>query len=123
MKKVLWGLLALIVVVKADLIHGVYVVANICVDNYYYTKETDNWGNDTYYLYFHSIKDDQWYKTSSTNLPEPFKGYVYDTNTSKCYPDLKGGLYVNQYNFLMALAGLLGGFVLLLVILKITKRV
>ena len=93
---------------SADIIKNVSMLdkKNKCIYNDYY--------NSGGKFYYHYVSNDKTYSTSSKNYTNTIvTGYEYDTESNKCYPApwLILGMNVTDFNFLMALIGVLFGFV------------
>jgi hypothetical protein len=74
-----------------------------CIDEYYTKKGT---------FYYHRIKNDRWYNTTSKSYTRYIVGgYTYDTTTEQCNPDpyIFLGMQSQDYYFLLALSGVLFG--------------
>ena len=108
--KIVGAIALMITFARADIVSDVYVFHNRCVDDYYYEGR---------YMHFHDIANDRWY--SSRSYDEPLRGYIYDTDTQQCKKFMRFGLFANEYNFLMALSGVLSGFAFLIVLLFLFK--
>ena len=82
----------------------------ICIEDYYYLDNR---------IYFQKSTNMSWGSTSEDHTSDHIKdGYIFDSATGKCTPNDARilGLEQTQYNFLMALSGLLFSFIVVLVI-------
>ena len=76
---------------------------NMCIEDYYVQNER---------LYVLPSSTMIWESTRDTNiLKSVIHSYKYNSSTNKCEPDLslKMGLQIEQFNFLLALTGLVFG--------------
>ena len=92
-----------------------------CAQDYYYSYDSNTAKYKLYYL--NSITQN--WNSTTTNVGFISNGYIYDSNTSTCYPaplPQKLGIQYHEYKFLMALMGLLIGFGWFMGLLHIFSR-
>jgi len=113
MKKIIFLLLLLSSFISADIIHNVsYLDAkNRCINNNYYTI------NQRFY-YQYSKDTSTFHSSTSKNYSNTIiNGYVYDTDSEKCYPDAWRvlGMSIEDFHFLNALIGLFFGLIFMII--------
>jgi len=77
----------------------------VCIDDFYQKSSR---------IYFLKSSNGKWSSTTENNtIKDIHPGFKYDSNTSKCLPDkwLIFGMSVTDYYFILALIGVLVGFV------------
>jgi hypothetical protein len=103
--------------------HKVYLLGNLerCAYSYYYDKDP---ADNKYKLFYHNVETDRIVKTTQ-NVYFISPNYIYDDNTSTCYPDTalsELGMSQSSYNFLMGLTGSFVGFALLIGLIILSAR-
>ena len=112
MKKIFLFVLLLSSFLNADIVTNVSMLGtkNKCIYNDYYLKSG-------YFYYRYPTSSDTWRSTTTKKYPNfLINGYVFDTNTNKCYPNTWRvmGMSIEDFNFLNAFMGLLFGLFMLI---------
>jgi len=104
--KILFLLVLSTLTLNASIYYG---AKNLCIDDYYINVTNEK-------FCFQTSNDGNWNCTSVKNQVETLiPNYIYDQDSGYCRPNtaLYFGLEQTQFNFLMALSGLLVGLIIL----------